>query len=103
MLLIIQAFGMLAYQNHPFSRANIEITWDAPSLMLFHADKSAESYSVDACIALIYAFLSTHALGLGATVSGLLPPAVNHTRELKKMLNIPEDHRVDKLFFPFPG
>lgn len=71
-----------------------EITWGAPSLMLFHAEKLAESHSVDACIALTYAFLSAHALGLGVTVSGLLPPAINQNRELKNMLNIPENHEV---------
>ena len=71
-----------------------EITWGAPALMLFHAHKSAETHTVDACIALTYAFLAAHALGLGVTVSGLIPPAVNHSPELQNMLKIPEDHEV---------
>lgn len=71
-----------------------EITWGAPALMLFHAHKTAETHTVDACIALTYAFLAAHALGLGVTVSGLIPPAVNHSPELQKMLKIPEDHEV---------
>ncbi|HWP96951.1 MAG TPA: nitroreductase family protein [Syntrophomonadaceae bacterium] len=71
-----------------------EITWGAPALMLFHADRLAESHTVDACIALTYAFLAAHALGLGVTVSGLLPPAITQTAELRDMLNIPKDHEV---------
>ncbi|MGE5398009.1 MAG: nitroreductase family protein [Chitinophagales bacterium] len=71
-----------------------EITWGAPALMFFHAKKLAECHTIDACIALTYAFLSAHALGLGVTVSGLLPPAVNQTSELRNMLGIPKDHEV---------
>ena len=71
-----------------------EITWGAPALMLFHAERLAESHTIDACIALTYAFLTAHALGLGVTVSGLLPPAITQTAKLRKMLNIPENHEV---------
>ncbi|MGE5450111.1 MAG: nitroreductase family protein [Methanomassiliicoccales archaeon] len=71
-----------------------EITWGAPTLMLFHAERQAECHTVDACIALTYAFLTAHALGLGVTVSGLVPPAVTQSPELRDMLNIPKDHEV---------
>jgi ferredoxin len=71
-----------------------EITWGAPSLMLFHAEQLAESHTVDACIALTYAFLAAHSLGLGVTVSGLIPPAVTRNPELQRMLKIPESHEV---------
>lgn len=71
-----------------------EITWGAPALMLFHAELLAESHTIDACIALTYAFLAAHALGLGVTVSGLLPPAVTKSPELLDMLNIPKTHEV---------
>lgn len=73
---------------------NDEITWGAPALMLFHAQRLAECHTVDACIALTYAFLAAHSLGLGVTVSGLVPSAVNHSPELRNMLKIPEDHEV---------
>jgi ferredoxin len=71
-----------------------EITWGAPVLILFHAYRLAETHTVDAHIALTYAFLASHALGLGATVSGLIPPAVNNSSELRNMLKIPQDHEV---------
>lgn len=71
---------------------NDEITWGATAMMLFHAEELAESHTIDACIALTYAFLSAHALGLGVTVSGLVPPAVNKVPELHNMLGIPENH-----------
>lgn len=71
-----------------------EITWGAPALMLFHADRLAESHTVDACIALTYAFLAAHALGLGVTVSGMVPPAVTQSPELRNILGIPKDHEV---------
>lgn len=71
-----------------------EITWGAPALMLFHAERLAESHTVDAHIALTYAFLAAHSLGLGVTVSGMLPPVLTQSPKLRDMLNIPKDHEV---------
>ena len=71
-----------------------EITWEAPALMLFHAERLAENHTVDAIIALTYASLAAHSLGLGALINGLLPPAITQSSELKNILNLPKDHEV---------
>lgn len=85
---------LMAKRLPEISKGSDEITWRAPALMIFHAGRLAECHSVDACIALTYAFLAAHALGLGVTVSGLLPPAINHNPKLRDMLNIPQEHEV---------
>lgn len=68
------------------------ITRGASTLMLFHAPKDAPEHTEDAYIMVIYAALAAQALGLGATIVGLVPPAVNKLPELRKMWNIPETH-----------
>jgi nitroreductase len=70
------------------------ITRGAPAFILFHAEKYSEEHTIDCHIALTYAFLAAHAMGMGATVIGLLPPAVNRNAELKKLFKIPETHEV---------
>jgi ferredoxin len=71
-----------------------EITRDAPAMLLFHAQKTAANHTQDANIALVYGLLAAHALGLGATANGLVPPAINATPALRAMLHLPADHEV---------
>jgi len=70
------------------------ITRYAPAMIIFHANKNAENYEADLYIALTYAFLAAHALGLGGSAMDLIPPAIQHSQELRKLLAIPEDNRV---------
>lgn len=71
-----------------------DIARNAPALLLFHAHRGAEEHVIDSHIALTYAFLTAHALGLGATVSGLIPPAINNHKRLRAMFEIPAGHEV---------
>lgn len=71
-----------------------EITRGAPAMLLFHAQRAAANHTQDGIIALAYGLLAAHSLGLGATPSGLVPPAVNATPALRTMLNLPADHEV---------
>lgn len=80
-----------------------EITWDAPAMILLHAGRTSASHVADANIALAYGLLAAHSLGLGATASALVPPAVNKTRALREMLRLPTDHEVVAgLFLGYP-
>ena len=66
----------------------------APALILFHAPKEAEEHTVDAHIYLTYALLAAHSLGLGATVIGLIGPAINQSKQLRQLFRIPLGNEV---------
>jgi nitroreductase len=71
-----------------------DIARNAPSLILFHAPKGAEEHTVDAHIYLTYALLAAHSLGLGAAAIGLIGPAVNQSKQLRKLFSIPSGNEV---------
>jgi len=71
-----------------------DIARNAPAMILFHAPKGAEEHTVDAHIYLAYALLAAHSLGLGATAIGLIGPAVNQSRPIRKMFRIPDGNEV---------
>jgi len=70
------------------------LTRNAPAMILFHASKTAENYEADAYVALTYGFLAAHALGLGGSAMDIIPPAIQHSPELRKMFSIPHGNRV---------
>ncbi|MBI9067499.1 MAG: nitroreductase family protein [Salinivirgaceae bacterium] len=70
------------------------ITRGAHSLIIFHAHKNSEEHKEDSYILVTYATLAAQALGLGSTIIGLVPAALNKSNELKSMFNIPLDHDV---------
>ena len=71
-----------------------EIARGAPALILFHAPRRAENHTQDANIALAYGMLAAHALGLGATAISLIPPPVNRTPELQRLLKLDAEQDV---------
>jgi nitroreductase/NAD-dependent dihydropyrimidine dehydrogenase PreA subunit len=68
--------------------------WNAPALLLFHADRFATCNLENTWIAVTYATIAAHALGLGALINGLLPPTVDRSKELRLELGIPKDNQV---------
>jgi nitroreductase len=77
--------------------------WNAPALLLFHADRFATSNLENTWIAVTYAMLAAHALGLGTLVNGLLPPTVDRSKELRLELGVPKDNQVQAaLLLGFP-
>jgi NAD-dependent dihydropyrimidine dehydrogenase PreA subunit/nitroreductase len=79
------------------------ITRNAPAVMIFHAPPDAEEHTDDSLIYVTYAAIAAHSLGLGATINGLIPPAINKIPELKRMFRIPEGHEaVTSLIFGYP-
>jgi nitroreductase/NAD-dependent dihydropyrimidine dehydrogenase PreA subunit len=71
-----------------------DISRNAPVMILFHAPKDAAEHKVDAHICMTYAFLAAHSLGLGATVIGLIGPAINNSKPLREMFRIPKENEV---------
>jgi len=69
------------------------LTRNAPAMILFHASKE-EDHRGDIFIAVTYGFLAAHALGLGGSAMGIIPPAVERNRELRKLFSIPEGNEV---------
>ncbi len=80
------------YRNSSFDYDGI--TRGAHTLLLFHAQEDSEEHKEDAFIFVTYATLAAQALGLGSTIIGLVPPAINKSDELKKMFSIPHDHET---------
>jgi len=78
------------YKNVSFDYDGI--TRGAHTLLIFHAHKDSEEHKEDAYIFVTYATLAAQELGLGSTVIGLVPAAVNKSAELRKMFGIPDDH-----------
>ena len=70
------------------------ITRNAPTLLLFHAKKDAEEHTSNSLIYATYLMLAAHALGLGTLMNGIIPPAVNHVKELRRIFQIPDDHNT---------
>jgi nitroreductase len=69
-------------------------TYGAPAVMLFHADRHGISYEENAHLVCHHAMLAAHALGLGTTIIGMIPPVVDRSPELRRRYGIPADHRV---------
>lgn len=67
-------------------------TYGAPALVLFHAPEDAPDHTENILIALTYGFLAAHALGLGATVLGIIPPILNRSPELQELWKLPGGH-----------
>jgi hypothetical protein len=70
------------------------ITRYAPAMIVFHANRNVENYEADIYIALTYGFLAAHALGLGGSAMDLIPPAIQNSPMLRKMLLIPDNNVV---------
>ncbi len=93
------------FQNHvlpmfniklPFMKKGVEdaITRNAQALILFHANRQSDNYTSDIFIAVAFALLKAHTLGIGATAIDLIPPAIERTPHLKQMFNIPKENIV---------
>lgn len=82
---------------------NDNISRNAPVIMIFHANEGAEEHTHNAIICVTYAMLAAHSFGLGTTIIGLIPPAINKVREIKDIFQIPEENEaVMSLILGYP-
>lgn len=70
------------------------LTRGAPALLLFCGRKDEEDIKEDAFIATTYATLAAHSLGLGSTIMSIIPPAIEKSKELRKLFDIKENTEI---------
>jgi ferredoxin len=68
--------------------------YNAPVLMLFHANRLTISYEENAHLVCHHAMLAAVSLGLGTTILGLVSPIVDRSKTLRKRYGIPKENRV---------
>ncbi len=68
--------------------------YEAPAMMLFHADPDGACYEENAHIVCTYAMLAAHAHGLGTTILGVVAPIVERSAELRLRYAIPKGNKV---------
>ena len=106
-----QTFNTITHHLFPAAKkghynttsGNDNITRNAPAILIFHANKGAEEHSKDAMICVTYAMLTAQSFGLGTTIIGLIPPAINKVKELRNLFQIPEENEaVISLILGYP-
>ena len=70
------------------------ITRGAPAIIIFHADKNAEEHTNNSLIYTTYAMLTAQSLGLGASIIGIVPPAINKVKKVKTIFKIPKQYEA---------
>ncbi|HOC45923.1 MAG: nitroreductase family protein [Syntrophorhabdaceae bacterium] len=70
------------------------ILYNAPVLILFHADKHIRFAEANANLALHNGTLAACSLGLGSFYTGYVVAACRHSREIPDLLHIPRRHAV---------
>lgn len=70
------------------------LTRHAPAMIIFHADRNGEDVSDDCFIAATYGMLAAHSLGLGGSIMSIIPPAIDKSKGLRKLFEIPESNQV---------
>lgn len=80
------------------------ITRNAPAIIIFHAPKNAASHTENSLIYATYAMLAAHSLGLGATMIGLVPNAINKVKAVRDIYEIPEENEaISSIIVGYPG
>lgn len=106
----LETFNTL--KNHLYPIAKLDnyklkygdrITRNAPAILIFHAPKGAEEHSHNALINATYLMLGAHALGLGASMNGIVPGAINKVKKLREYFKIPlENEAIIALTLGYP-
>jgi len=83
------------FSNQLYRRDGVDrYTYDAPVVMIFHADRWGISYEENAHLVCHHAMLAAVSLGLGTTIIGMIPPVVERSADLRARYGIPKSHRV---------
>ncbi len=95
---------ILAKQNFPAIWERIARKWQegedqllhhAPALVIIHMDKNAATTpEIDAAIAATHMILLAETLGLGTCFIAFLVWAIEHSLDLKRLLQIPDHHQT---------
>jgi hypothetical protein len=99
-------------KNHLYAIAKLEnyklkfgdrITRNAPAIIIFHANRNAEEHTNNSLVYATYTMLTTHSLGLGASMIGIVPAAINKVNEVREIFEIPaENEAVMSVIIGYP-
>lgn len=79
------------------------VLFNAPTLLVFHADKSIDKSDVNASLALHNASLVIQGLGIGSFYAGYLVSACKRDNSIPNLLSIPNSHKIyGALAFGYP-
>lgn len=67
-----------------------EISRDCPAMMIFHGPALEPGMNDNCTIAAFHSILMAETLGLGTCFNHLIPPIINRSNTLRRMLSIPE-------------
>ena len=90
-------------KNHLYPKAKLNnyklefgdrITRDAPALIIFHAKENAEEHTHNSMLYATYTMLAAHSYGLGATMNGIVPAAINRVNEVRNIFKIPKGNEA---------
>ncbi len=106
----IETFNTIKNHLYPISKLGNyklkygdRITRGAPALFIFHADKGAEEHTNNSLIYATYLIFAIHSMGLGCSMNGIIPAAINKDKEIKQLFNIPEQHEaIISIMFGYP-
>jgi nitroreductase/NAD-dependent dihydropyrimidine dehydrogenase PreA subunit len=88
---------MLGFIDRYFEGEDI-LSYNAPSLFIFHCPKTASTPEQDGVIASTIGTLYAESLGFASCFNGFMVYGINFNRKIKKHLNIPKKHKVYSTF-----
>lgn len=62
--------------------------------LIFHTERGAEVHTNNSLICATYAKLAAHALGLGASMIGIIPAAINKVEQVREIYGIPKENEA---------
>ena len=81
-----------------YEKGEDRLLWHAPALIAAHASKEVEYPEIEAGLCAMQMVLMAEALGLGTCFIGFINMATDNSPELKKVMQIPDHHRVITAF-----
>jgi nitroreductase/NAD-dependent dihydropyrimidine dehydrogenase PreA subunit len=88
-----ESIPKLEHAKELIDRGEDCLFYDAPALLVVHAEAWDTCSAFNGAVALYNCSLMAHALGIGCCFNGYLQSAVNNDRRIKRWLGIPGDHR----------
>lgn len=83
------------FANELYRRGGVDrYVYNAPVVMMFHADRWSTSYEENAHLVCHHAMLAAVSLGLGTTIIGMIAPVVERSKELRERYGVPKDNHV---------
>jgi len=86
-------YPMIKLDNYNLNHDD-RITRGAPTLIILHGRKEASEHTHNSLIYATYLMFAIHSLGLGSTINGIIPAAINKEKKIKEKFNIPKDHEA---------